>query len=267
MAGVDLFPVSQPPSLEGVESDTRIQMMVEWFGENFEDPAQETPYESAEGGYIYVWGGPYDAREEIEGAFPDATEEEIEVAVDDLQSDGLFDWAPSGSRIREVGDGYVDEGYVEEGYFEPPKPLSVRLEELAGQLDVIQQRIDFWRNQSPGIGHNGAPGEFTISPDDEDLALAEQSVAEVRAELAKADPVKEADAEVLDRAESRFKKLAAKIKAALVRAGIWVVEGALKGAGGAIAVDIYNNPQKFASLLNETASNIGHWLSHLQMLS
>lgn len=264
MAGADLFPVSKPPSLEGVESNARIEIMVDWFGENFEDPAQQTPYESAEGGYIYIWGGPYDAREEIEDAFPEATEEEIVAAVEEVQSDGLFDWAPHGSRIRDVESDYVDDGYVEEGYVESPQPIAERLKELASQLDTIQNHIDFWRNQPPGIGHNGAPGEFTISPDDADLVLAEQSVSEVRAELGKADPTEEADFEVLDRAEDRFKKLAAKIKAALAAAGKWVVEGALKGLGGAMGVDIYNNPQKFASLLNDAAVNIGYWISHLQ---
>lgn len=264
MAGAGLFPVSKPPSLEGVESDVRIEMMAEWFSENFEDPAQQTPYESAEGGYIYIWGGPYDAREEIEGTFAEATEEEITAAVEDVQSDGLFDWAPHGSRIREVESDYVDDGYVEEGYVEPLQPITERLDELAGQLDVIQKHIDFWRSQPSGIGHNGAPGEFTISPDDEDLVLAEQSVTEVRAELGKVDPAEEADAEVLDRAESRFKKLAAKIKAILVATGTRVVKGVLTGIGGAIGVDIYNNPQKFASLLSDVAVNIGYWISHLQ---
>ena len=39
------------------------ELMIEWFNQNFEDPAERTPYESAEGGYQWIWGGPYDARE------------------------------------------------------------------------------------------------------------------------------------------------------------------------------------------------------------
>ena len=61
-SGLERKETTEPPSLEGLDREARIEAMVEWFGDNFEDPAQETPYESAEGGYIYIWGGPYDAR-------------------------------------------------------------------------------------------------------------------------------------------------------------------------------------------------------------
>ncbi len=43
--------------------------MRHWFSANYEDPVENTPYESAEGGYIYIWGGPYDPREELDGEF------------------------------------------------------------------------------------------------------------------------------------------------------------------------------------------------------
>ncbi len=34
-----------------------------WFLSRYEDPVQNTPYDSSEGGFLYQWGGPYDARE------------------------------------------------------------------------------------------------------------------------------------------------------------------------------------------------------------
>ena len=43
--------------------------MEAWFRFRFEDPAHNTPYDSAEGGYIWVSGGPYGAREQIEEQF------------------------------------------------------------------------------------------------------------------------------------------------------------------------------------------------------
>jgi hypothetical protein len=46
-----------------------VQEMVEWFAKHYEDPAESTPYCSEEGGYMYLCGGPYDAREEIEAHF------------------------------------------------------------------------------------------------------------------------------------------------------------------------------------------------------
>lgn len=45
------------------------ERMIAWFRENYTDPAEICPYESAEGGYEYIWGGPYDAYEELESKF------------------------------------------------------------------------------------------------------------------------------------------------------------------------------------------------------
>ncbi len=78
----------------------KIESMVEWFFDNFEDPAEKTPHNSAEGGYQYIWGGPYDASEELYSHFGDvASEELIQAAVDQVQKDGLADWAP-----KHIGD-------------------------------------------------------------------------------------------------------------------------------------------------------------------
>jgi len=53
------------------------------------------PYESAEGGYQWIWGGPYDAHEQIGDQFSDVSDEAaIEQAAAEITSDGLFDWAP-----------------------------------------------------------------------------------------------------------------------------------------------------------------------------
>lgn len=45
--------------------EEKIEKMREWFFENYEDPVERTPYESKEGGYIFIWGGPYHAHEEL----------------------------------------------------------------------------------------------------------------------------------------------------------------------------------------------------------
>lgn len=70
----------------------RVREMVEWFFENFEDPAESTPYESAEGGYQYIYGGPFDAYEELLAQFEDE-EEDVEKAVKFLAPWGA-EWAP-----------------------------------------------------------------------------------------------------------------------------------------------------------------------------
>lgn len=47
----------------------QLEVMRTWFYSNYEDPVERTPYESAEGGYIYIWGGPYDPEEELQDEF------------------------------------------------------------------------------------------------------------------------------------------------------------------------------------------------------
>ena len=51
------------------DEGTQKEIMREWFFAQFENPVENTPYESKEGGYIYIWGGPYDAREELSNEF------------------------------------------------------------------------------------------------------------------------------------------------------------------------------------------------------
>ncbi|MGZ8946930.1 MAG: hypothetical protein ACXW1W_16105 [Methylococcaceae bacterium] len=80
------------------DRDSQLKMMREWFFNHFEDPAERTPYESREGGYIWIWGGPYDAREELESKFSDVVSDDvIEELADELSSD-CWEWAPTPSR-------------------------------------------------------------------------------------------------------------------------------------------------------------------------
>ena len=68
--------------------------MRRWFFENFENPAENTPYESAEGGYQYIWGGPYDAYEQLGDKFGGiASERLIQELVGEVQNETL-EWAP-----------------------------------------------------------------------------------------------------------------------------------------------------------------------------
>lgn len=76
----------------------QVETMTAWFNQNFEDPQNEMPYGDAEtdDNYTYIWGGPYDASEEIRNEFEGmATEGAILAAIEEVQSDGTFDWAPT----------------------------------------------------------------------------------------------------------------------------------------------------------------------------
>jgi hypothetical protein len=41
--------------LRRTDRDTQLGVMRTWFHANYEDPVENTPYETAEGGYIYIW--------------------------------------------------------------------------------------------------------------------------------------------------------------------------------------------------------------------
>jgi hypothetical protein len=67
--------------------------ITEWVLCNYEDPIHHTPYDSGEGGYQYINGGPYSVRDIVEeafhGMFPgdDVPEEIVEAVLDLLKMD------------------------------------------------------------------------------------------------------------------------------------------------------------------------------------
>lgn len=63
--------------LRRANRDTKTDAMRTWFFANYEDPAESTPYDSGEGGYIYIWGGPYDPEEALQAEFSGLLSEEL----------------------------------------------------------------------------------------------------------------------------------------------------------------------------------------------
>jgi hypothetical protein len=97
---VDTMPASDPPDVRKVAYDAVVTAMVDWFFENFENPACDMPREDGE--YIFVWGGPFDAREEINNAFGETADERtIEEAIKQIENVGTV-WAPASARVQPV---------------------------------------------------------------------------------------------------------------------------------------------------------------------
>jgi hypothetical protein len=91
MAGKDLFgnDLPQPEEFEYLkheDEETQLEAMRDWFYASFQDPADETPYDS-EDGYVYLYGGPYDPEEVLREKFEGKVPEEV---LDDI--------------IKEIGD-------------------------------------------------------------------------------------------------------------------------------------------------------------------
>ncbi|QLY61734.1 hypothetical protein HV211_15160 [Citrobacter freundii] len=84
-------------SLKYKSKEIQLEVMRNWFFDNFEDPANSCPYESREGGYFYIYGGPYNADEELQDKFGAYVKDKyIQELTDELQ-DICFDWSGNSS--------------------------------------------------------------------------------------------------------------------------------------------------------------------------
>lgn len=76
---------SKLKSFKHLSRDRQIDYMRSWFSERYEDPAQRTPYDSGEGGYNYIYGGPFDTEEILRDNFEeDAKPGVIDELVEEL---------------------------------------------------------------------------------------------------------------------------------------------------------------------------------------
>jgi hypothetical protein len=266
-SGLELKDASTPPSLDGLEREERVEAMVEWFLDNFEDPAEHTPHESAEGGYQYIWGGPYDALDQISSTFPEAEQDEIEEAVEEVQSDGIYDWAPSDGRVQPDDYDDLDDGLELDGG-PAPAPLSDRLEALGEQLGRIEGHVaallklrDEDQAGVAGIGHNRPP-EDVDGPID--LAAVQESIDDVRTELAKPDRENDADAEKLALAETRFRRFLSWVKQQVAKAPGNLVKGAVTAAGGLMFTYVVRHHQELLAALEPAVATVGSWMMAVQ---
>jgi len=80
--------------LKEADSETQKEVMRDWFLANYEDPIESCPYESAEGGYQFIWGEPREADDVLEGAFSGLVPPEvIQELVDELE-ENCPHWSP-----------------------------------------------------------------------------------------------------------------------------------------------------------------------------
>ncbi|KZK80871.1 KAP family P-loop domain protein [Pseudovibrio sp. Ad46] len=85
-----------------------------WFHHYYEGPENELFYDK-EDGYIYIYGGPYGAEEEIRDQFEEfVTDEVIKSAVSSLERGGTVDWAPSPNHPNQIAAAREDEAEQED---------------------------------------------------------------------------------------------------------------------------------------------------------
>ncbi|WP_139392985.1 HEPN-associated N-terminal domain-containing protein [Aeromonas hydrophila] len=124
-------------SLKYKSKATQIELMREWFYENYEDPANSCPFESREGGYQYIYGGPYSASEVLGDLFDSYVKENyIEDLVDDLNSE-CWEWSANSSNI----EGWYDEELYDSSYYDAVINSSSPYQSYKDSIDSITSLI------------------------------------------------------------------------------------------------------------------------------
>ena len=248
-SGLMLGPLTPIPSLEGLSQAQRVDAMVEWFGQNFEDPSEHTPRDDGE--FVFVWGGPHDARDEISNAFGGlVNENEIEEAVDRLEGEAL-DWAPNENRlVDEDDDGglYQEDGenlVVWEETTIPPEAID-KAEAVRRGLTQLEDIVRQWRRERPQIGHNRPPGPIDDDEADKVIDDIETGIATTRVELDKPIP----NTAILRANEIKFRRLQETITG-------WLKSAAL---GGSALVGAYIG-EKFLDLVWEKLGTVSEAIS------
>lgn len=240
----------------------RIEIMVSWFNANYEDPVHRMPYNSREGGYQWIHGGPYDALEVLSEEFEGAADfVMIEQAVDEIQSDGQFEWAPQ-------NDGDFEDFQPEEsfrGYSraelnaleqESRAQVIKTLDELQQLLRPVYATIEQSRI-TPGIGHNNPPEDSDLGSviDNDDWLELSKAADGIRAEAASLSP----KVSKIEESESVFKRIATTL------AG-WILDRVNAGIDNTVAVLIgigIVKPEAVLVAINSVALAISKWLHSL----
>lgn len=81
--------------LEHATPEQQVPAMIQWFRERYEDPAQETPWDSELGEYVFVHGGPYDPSDVIQDRFGEIVDYAVMAqAISALVAEVGHQWAP-----------------------------------------------------------------------------------------------------------------------------------------------------------------------------
>ena len=167
--------------LIGLSSKEQVAHMVGWFRRMYEHPVNQTPYDGEDGKYVYVWGGPFDAHDELFDEFGDpVSDEAVHAAVSEVERDGTSEWAPTDFNPKHRGGPDDDE---EEPYEPVPPTLDDVRQRLArggapqfgdpvetrsrqvlrSEIAGLRRAIEEEPPRYAGIGHNRPPGSISLS--------------------------------------------------------------------------------------------------------
>jgi hypothetical protein len=88
--------------LEKAEPELQKEVMQAWFYSHYEDPVHSCPHDSGEGGYQFIYGGPYEAGEELENEFSGIVPDDVIQELAEELSNECPEW--SGDSSVQVDD-------------------------------------------------------------------------------------------------------------------------------------------------------------------
>lgn len=120
--------------IKSAPRELQIEAMRRWFYDRYEDPANDTPYNGREGGYLFIYGGPYDPDDEIQGRFCHVVDYEVmDELIQELYAEVGDQWAP----IDHEGVDYGEElSMLVMHRSDPNRMLSDRLTQIEAVLTV-----------------------------------------------------------------------------------------------------------------------------------
>jgi hypothetical protein len=164
----------------------KLELMIQWFRQNFEDPAENTSYVSAEGGYLWNHGGPHDATEQFYDMFGAIVPEKlIEEAVAKVEEGGITEWAST--NYDNDDEDFTADGLSFDGYGDDPNERygTAADHEARERARAALQNLLAMLEIPAGMGHNNPPE--SIEDTDPTERLREEATA-LHLEFAKPNP-------------------------------------------------------------------------------
>ncbi|MXY05654.1 MAG: hypothetical protein F4169_01420 [Gammaproteobacteria bacterium] len=248
--------------LERLDPETQKEVLKAWFFHNFEDPAENTPYESREGGYQYIWGGPYDADEELRSEFEPlgVSDEVIDAVVEEVTRGGMFLWAPTYDRMADKSTSKVDDGWfplpLDEVEFLRPSKEQASRQNVLERIGALEERLAVLEDNPPIVGSNVPPWTTETPPfSPDEYLLIKQLTKSIRGQAELTEP----DCSLLEKEASRLKHVA-------IGLGQWLKERLDAGAdafmtaiGTAAAVALIGLYEE----LVQVCQAVVHWITTL----
>lgn len=241
-----------------------------------------TPYNTQEGGYQYIWGGPYNAAEELSSEFDGLVSEQlIEEVAEEVESDGIIDWAPGtyhpDQQTRRAeweaeqrpDDGEEPEPDLDaiirslEGGLKPSYGGNGEVErrrDLLARLDRLRQALTAVTPTHGGLGHNNPPAEED-TPQVNAIIEVRAASDVIREELNKPEPDALAVAHATSRLKTSLSWFAKKMDVAAESFAKAIGDTTGKAVVAVAGASLVSPP--FRTLIVDVVNYASQWLSHV----